>query len=626
MKRLLLGVGIIVVAAIAFFAYKNGAVVVPNTADLVEKTADQSSRRVSASGSFVGFSDESNTQAWIGIPYAKAPVGSLRWRAPQPMLPLLDEMQAIEYHQPCAQWANPTSGVIGDSGTVVGSEDCLALNIWAPAYEPQDVPVADKRLPVMVWIHGGGNTIGSANTGQAKKLVSDQNVIYVGLNYRLGVLGWFSHEAIRNTSINASDASGNYGILDLIAGLQWVQDNIEAFGGDPENVTIFGESAGGRNVYALIASPLAKGLFHKAISQSGSAHTEQLDRAENYSDDEIPGIELSSNELMNRVLVTADRADDRDHARELLDQMGSGEKMGFMRDRSVDEIFTAIGDPGGYGMYSAPQNIRDGYVLPKASLFELFKNKNAYNSVPMILGSNRDEAKLFMAQDPEYVTKWFGVIPEIKDENAYNAFSAYLSDHWKALAVDEPALTLSETQGDIYAYRFDWDEGPDTMLVDFSKLIGAGHALEIAYVFGDFEAGIPVPFLMTEENEVGRFALSDSMMNYWGEFAHTGNPATGQDKQQVEWKAWNNNAEKTMIFDTATDGGIRMVDSIMTVEGLKRRMVSDPLFSDQEAYCEMYAQLFLLSYQVNDFWNEGEYASLGKEGCGKYPPYEFNNS
>lgn len=625
MKKLLIAVGVIVVGGILFFAYKNGAVNVPNSADTSEKTVDDSSRRQPAAGSFVGFSDDNNTHAWIGIPYAKPPVGTLRWRAPQPMLPLLDEMQAINYHAPCVQWANPLSGAIGEAGTVVGSEDCLTLNIWAPAFEPQDVPAGDEKLPVMVWIHGGGNTIGSSNSYQGDKLASDQNVIYVGLNFRLGVLGWFSHEAVRNTSIDPADASGNYGTLDLIAGLQWVQDNIEAFGGDPDNVTIFGESAGGRNVYSLLASPLAKGLFHKAISQSGSARTEKLARAENYSDDENPGMELSSNELMNRVLVTADRAGDRDDAKGLLDQMGSGEKMGFMRDRTVDEIFAAIGDPGGYGMYGSPQNMRDGYVLPKVSSFELFKNKGAYNSVPMILGSNRDETKLFLAQSPKFVYKWFGVIPRIKDQNAYDTIAAYGSDQWKALSVDEPALLLSETQGDVYTYRFDWDEGPETMLVDFSKLIGAGHGLEIAYVFGDFDGGISIPFLKTEENEAGRLALSDSMMNYWGEFSRTGNPGTGQDNKQVEWMAWSNDGLKTIIFDTEKDGGIRMSDTLMTVERVKSRMVRDPLLADQEAYCELYAQMFLLSYQVGDYWDEDEYASLGAEGCSQYPPYEFDS-
>ncbi|MFQ3325043.1 MAG: para-nitrobenzyl esterase [Pseudomonadales bacterium] len=625
MKKALLGIGVVVVIVIAIIAYQGSSTDVPNSIDAIAKVADQSSRRVAPAGSFIGFSDDHDTQAWIGIPYAKPPLGNLRWRAPEPILPLLEELQAINYHSPCVQYANPISGAVGEAGTVVGSEDCLALNIWAPKFKPQNVPIGDKKLPVMVWIHGGGNTIGSANTYQGDNLAGDQNIIYVGLNYRLGVLGWFSHDAIRDTSIEPLDASGNYGLLDMIAALQWVQDNIEAFGGDPDNVTIFGESAGGRDVYALIGSPIAKGLFTKAISQSGSALTATLAQAENFSDDDVPGMALSSSELISRVLVSTNRADDRDAAIELMDKMGSGEKVGFMRDRSIEEIFAAIGDPGGFGMYATPQNIRDGYVLPEVSLYELFNNKNAYNSVPMILGSNRDEAKLFFAQNPKYVSKWFGVIPKIKDEQAYNAAAAYHSDQWKALAVDEPAVLLSETQGNIYAYRFDWDEGPDTLLVDFGKLLGAAHGLEIAYVFGSFDSGISIPFLMTEENEAGRLALSDAMMNYWGEFARTGSPSTGTDNKQVEWKSWNNSAEKTLILDTEAGGGIRMTDTIMTVKSIKDRMLSDPFLAGQETYCEMYAQLFLLSYQVHDFWNAEEYASLGKEGCRKYSPDQFSS-
>jgi para-nitrobenzyl esterase len=346
MKKILLGIGLVIIAGGGLYTYIGDLVDVPNSIDSVAKVADQSSRRLAPAGSFVGFSDDNDTQAWIGIPYAKPPVGNLRWRAPQPVLPLLEELQAINYHSPCVQYANPTAGVIGDAGTIVGSEDCLALNVWAPKFEPQNVPTGDKKLPVMVWIHGGGNTIGSANTYQGDNLAGGQNVIYVGLNYRLGVLGWFSHKAIRDTSIDPLDASGNYGLLDMIAALQWVQDNIAAFGGDPDNVTIFGESAGGRDVYALLASPVAKGLFHKAISQSGSAHTTTLQHAENFSDDDVPGMALSSNELISKVLVGSDRANDRDDAIELMAQMGSGEKVGFMRDRSVEEIFSAIGDPG----------------------------------------------------------------------------------------------------------------------------------------------------------------------------------------------------------------------------------------------------------------------------------------
>lgn len=209
-------------------------------------------------GKIVGVVQE-EIHIWRGIPYAAPPTGELRWRAPQPVTPWQDVRQADCFS--CASWQDITwcrelGG--GDPGNF--SEDCLYLNVWAPA-------VRHEPLPVMVWLHGGGYTIGAGSLppydGQA---LAKRGAIVVTVNYRLGHLGFFAHPALEG---EGAECINNFALLDQIAALRWVQDNIAAFGGDTQNVTLFGESAGARSVLSLMASPLAKGLFHKGIIQSG---------------------------------------------------------------------------------------------------------------------------------------------------------------------------------------------------------------------------------------------------------------------------------------------------------------------------------------------------------------------
>ena len=169
-------------------------------------------------------------------------------------------------------------------------------------------------------------------------------------------------------------------------------------------------------------------------------------------------------------------------------------------------------------MYSAPSNIRDGVVLPHESLLQAFARGSAYNRVPILVGTNRDESKGFMAQDPEWVSQRLGMFPNVKDQARYDALASLYSDQWKVLSVDEPARLLAANGGPtVFAYRFDWDEMPSNWLVDMPALLGAGHALELGFVFGDFEGGISLPFLFNEENLPGREALSKVMMAYWAE-------------------------------------------------------------------------------------------------------------
>ena len=497
----------------------------------------------------------------------------------------------------------------------MGDEDCLYLNVWAPA---NNSSLDSEGLPVMFWIHGGGNTIGTANTYPGARLAGGENVIVVTINYRLGLFGWLSHPALRMEGRSPRDASGNYGSLDMIAALQWVQNNIAVFAGDPDNVTIFGESAGGRDVYSLMMSPAAEGLFHKVIAQSGTPGTTPLWRAENFSDAEQPGHTLSSREWLAIQLQQAGRAHDRDAAKAMQLLMTNEEILEFMRSRSASEILAGV--EGFAGMYPAPQILRDGNVIPDANPYELLQDPSRYNSVPLMTGTNKDEAKLFMAQSPTFVEQRFGFLPRVKDLDAYNRASAYATDPWKAVAVDEPAALITANPGQpVYTYRWDWDEGGKSWLVDFGELLGAGHGLEVNWIFNKFGGGISVPGLYTEDNIPGRDILAAQMRSYWSEFARNGDPGNGRLGDQPTWNAWQPDTENLMLLDTDKGGGVRMVNEPMTAAILKQRLATDTTL-DTPTRCALFANMFLQGSPGDSFWDEGEYLALG---CGDYDPWRL---
>jgi para-nitrobenzyl esterase len=599
-------------AAVAFASFV--AIYLWQQPEPILRSALPEALRNTIAGPVMGFADEEDTFGWLGIPFAAPPVGELRWAAPKLPEPWKENREALVFEDACVQLWGPLAGVTGDVGDVIGNEDCLYLNVWAPQ---NNSDIESVGLPVMFWIHGGGNTIGTANTYPGHRLAGGEDVVLVTINYRLGLLGWMSHPALRGDGRSASDASGNYGNLDMIAALQWVQKNVASFGGDPHNVTIFGESAGGRNVYSLMASLPAKGLFHRAIVQSGSTGTTPLWRAENFADDKQPGESLSSREWLSMQLQHAGKAEDSITAKAAQLLLSNEEILTFMHSRSPEQILKGIS--GGAGMYQAPQSLRDGTVLPKESLLTLFQSPERYNDVPLMTGTNRDEAKLFMAQDPKFVERRFGFVPHIKDIDTYNSTSAYVSDAWKAGAVDEVAAVISaNSKQGVYAYRWDWDEGAKTWLVDYSILIGAGHGMEVAFVFDDFDGGILVPGFYNEQNRPGRDELAREMRSYWSQFAATGDPASGRDGDLPAWDAWNNNGPNLMILDSTSSGGSKMSREPMTIAMLKQRLAEDPDLADTKIRCSTHAELFLKANSGDDFWNEQEYLDLG---CGKYNPW-----
>lgn len=599
MKKVIVAL-ILAIAVYAFFSTR------PEP-DPVTAPASQRSLEM---GNLVGFDDIENTHAWLGVPFAASTAGENRWRAPQPASAWQGTKEALAFGESCPQPASLFGGATGEPGSVAGSEDCLSLNIWSPRFEADAIPAGENALPVMVWIHGGGNTIGSSSQYPAPVLAGRENLIVVTVNYRLGLLGWFSHQALQETADNAEDASGNYGTLDNIAALRWVQENISTFGGDPNNVTVFGESAGGRNVFMLLASPLAKGLFQRAIAQSGATSTTPVASAQNLLQDTPPGQENSSGETLLRLLIQAEKAASPEEAATVVASMSAEKIATFLREQSISQLLDGLGTES--GMYAAPQTIRDGHVLPNESLFEVFEDPSRYNSVPTITGTNRDELKLFMAMDPEYSDRVFGIIPRIKDQASFDNEAAYHSDRWKLHAVDQPAdIMTAGGHPALYAYRFDWDEGGSIGITDWSTALGAAHALEISFVFGDFDGLLPIPRLFTAANRKGRERLSEQMMSYWSEFARTGHPGKGIHGDLPVWTTWQSGRGGMMLLDSQQGGGLRMTDSRLTLADFRRRLENDTIITDASQRCELYTQMFNSSPWGQEHFNEQEYASLG---------------
>jgi para-nitrobenzyl esterase len=469
----------------------------------------------------------------------------------------------------------------------------------------------------MVWIHGGGNTLGFADSTHGHHLAGSQQVIVVTLQYRLGVFGWFSHPALRNTAATAADASSNFGLLDQIAGLQWVHDNIAAFGGDPGNVTIFGESAGGHDVFALLTAPPAKGLFHRAIAQSGVVNSLPQSAAENYSDDTEAGLPYSAREFINGLLLADGSASDRAAAKNRQQQMSDADVASYLRGKSAEQLLAGV-TRRSLGMYLAPTVIRDGYVVPTQPLTEILADPARYNSVPLITGSNRDEYKLFLSSNPELTEKKLGVVPTIRDLPTYNRITGYFSDAWKAQAVDETAAVLQRSQGDtVFTYRLDWDEEPDYGIVDLHDLLGAAHSVDLNFVFGDDATqGLP---LRSSANAAGRETLSAAMMAYWAHFAKYGIPGNGGHADLPVWRAWSASEPSLMVFDTAQDGGVRISSDRLTIASIKQRLQTDPAIVKPVERCQLYVQLFYAGL-TNTYWDESEYDNWG---CGVYPYQEF---
>lgn len=555
-------------------------------------TADPTSRRTPPAGPVVGFTGRYGSHAWRGLPYAVPPVGPRRWRAPAPAAPWTQEREALAPGAACVQYAGIFAGVPGDAGEVVGDEDCLTLDVWAPRVAPE--AIASARWPVMVWIHGGGNTIGTARFYDGGHLAETQQVVVVAIQYRLGPLGWFRHPAVQAADASPEDRSGNFGTLDMIQALTWVRDNVAAFGGDPGNVTIFGESAGGTDVFSLLLAPPARGLFHRAIVQSGGLNFATVDAAERWQDATPPGHPNSSAEVLARLLVAEGTAPDAAAARARVDGAAPGALAAPMRAVPAASILRAYPPgPGGSGLIQMPVVIREGTVVPTDDPLALLGRAGGHAAVPVLVGTNRDEMKLFMANDPARVWKLFGLFPRIRDPRWYDLSAEYMSRMWKATGADEPAARLAAAGTPVWVYRFDWDEEPTVFGTDLSQLLGAAHGLEIPFVFGHWELGRAASSVFDDGNLAGRNVLGSQMASYWSRFAATGDPLQGRDGSLVAWTRWDAapGAPRCLVLDTPAGGGLRMVNEEVTRATVLDAVEDDPRLATPRDRCRIYREL-----------------------------------
>lgn len=463
-----------------------------------------------------------NTFSWKGIPYARPPVNDLRWKAPQPPEVRSEPFTADAFCDLCPQFVdhdrNPATPQI-----TVGNEDCLYLNIWTP----RD---AEGDLPVFFWIHGGGNSIQWPLLFMLDGgiLAEAGNMVVVTVNYRLGPMGFWSHPALRTGDDPASD-SGNFAVLDLIQALEWVQSNIKNFGGDAGNVTIVGESAGGENVFSLLSSPMAKGLFHKAIVQSGVVRPSTPEQGEAHV-----------NRIIAKLMVDERSAADMDEAQKIIAAMSDEEIEKYMRMKSPHQFLEMYPEGRTAGMIRFPTSYIDGEVLPM-DFYQAVKSDN-HNKVPMILGSNKDEVRLFLRSVRPF-SDWradHSLFTDPAKRELYELVSKYQSDGWKVMAVDHPARLMRNITGQpfIYAYQFLWGSDGDVLDAPLDLILGACHAMEIDFVFGT-EAASLGSVAFTDRNKPGRVALQQAMMDYWSRFAHTGNPNRA-DSGLPQWDPWSN--------------------------------------------------------------------------------------
>jgi para-nitrobenzyl esterase len=452
-----------------------------------------SAPRVKTTAGRVEGKDAGPVHVFLGIPYAAPPVGELRWKPPAPVAKWSGVRPATEFGAHCMQ-----GNVFGDMNfrDAGGSEDCLTLNVWVPANP------SGAKLPVMVWIYGGGFVAGTTSEArQDGTHLAQQGVVVVSMNYRLGIFGFFVHRELAKES--GRNAAGNYGLLDQVAALRWVQANISGFGGDPANVTIFGESAGSFSVSAQMASPLAKGLFQKAIGESGGAF---------YS----AGLSFEPRSLREEKDVKA-----------VSTKLGAS-TLAELRALPAQKMLDAFAPPRSAGFDFGPDV--DGYFLPEPvpAIFAAGKQ----NDVPLLAGWNHDEGSFEIASSPQKPTadslqaaaqKEFGekageflkLYPSDTPEQALRSVEDFAGDRFIAFSTWQWMESEAKTgKHPIYRYRFDLGPPSDPK----APQMGAYHSAEIEYVFGQLDSKAGIAW-RAEDRE-----LSAEMQKYWANFARHGDP------------------------------------------------------------------------------------------------------
>jgi len=436
-----------------------------------------------------------------GIPFAAPPVGELRWKAPQPAPRWSSVRQADKFGSACLQ-----TNVFGDIyfRDSQPSEDCLNLNVWVPA-KP-----ASSKLPVLLWYYGGGFVAGAnCEPRYDGENLAKKGIIIVEPNYRLGVFGFLSHPEL--TKESGRDASGNYGLLDQVAALQWVVKNIAAFGGDPHNITIAGESAGSFSVSALMASPLSRNLFQKAIGESGAFFPSGP----------------------NAGLDTKSLAEAEQFGVKFAESVGANSLAQMRAKPGNDLLQAAAKNNRGFGF--SPDI--DGYFLPTVAL--AIYAQGAQSHVPLLAGWNADEGKMFVLFAPQkptaksfaelaqsrfgdHAAEFLKLYPAATDQEALLSAEALASDDFIAYSTWK-WIDMQRQTGNAPVYQYYFEQVP--AVKPGAKIgplpaseTGSRHACEIEYVFQTLKSQEGVPW--TEDD----FKVSDAMSSYWVNFAKNGNP------------------------------------------------------------------------------------------------------
>ena len=487
------------------------------------------SPEVSLSTGLVQGTLDEGVPCFFGIPYAQPPIGPLRFRPPVPVEPWSGMLDATE-RRGIAPQPPPTPGLAVPGDPTEQSEDCLHVNIWTPV-------VDGGNRPVMVFIHGGSFITGAGANSvyRGRWLAEFGDVVVVTINYRLGALGFLAHSAL----IDDDGSVGNYGLMDQIAALEWVADNIAAFGGDPGNVTVFGESAGAMSICTLLATPRARGLFHRAILQSGPHFTQSRERALTVGDRLVEALGL----------VNPSRAD--------LEGIPAEDFVA-----ATAELWSLPPEPGVIALPLLP--VVDGVFLevdPDEAIA-----KGSASGISVMIGTNRDEMSMFALGDPAYASideaglaRWLDVaMPGCDPAEVVTAYVAARTARgeptdpsalWVAMATDVifrgPSLVVASAQATlgerVFVYLF-------TQETDvFGGILGSCHALELPYVFGTIrEEAINV----FAGGGPGSGALSEEMMRAWTSFARTGQPET-----PATWAPFETRVKATRVF--GPNGGLR---------------------------------------------------------------------
>ena len=533
---------------------------------------------------------KNNVVNWDDIPYALPPTGDLRWRAPVKLVS--SKKSNIIYPKEnnfCVQEPSGLGGSEGD-GFFSGTEDCLYLDIKKPKN------ISKELLPVMFWIHGGGNTSGLKDIYDFSTMVKKHDVIVVSINYRLGPFGWFFHPSIQNLQTGI-DKSSNFGTLDIIAALEWVKHNIKLFGGDPDNVTIFGESAGGHNVLSLLVAKQAKGLFHKAISQSGYTTTYSKEDAYKQTSESSTSKHTSWN-VVNKII--------NERSLDISQEKNNIAVRNLLKSLKAEEFFKH------YSKRPSYENLiiltADGIVIPEVGLTKALSMKEYVNNVPTIAGANKDEVKLWLASAKYFVDldySFLGSIFEVpkvilNDIDAFNLFNSYRSRAWKIRGVDDPLRSLHISGNrDLYAYRYDWDDHRRFIIADFKELIGAAHATEIPLLTGNNKLVGGYGFLIYPNGPSKRFT-SKNMMKFWTNFAKNGEP--GISTNGVEWTKYNgqvNIPSSYMILDNKRN--LKMNTDEFSFSSLVRDLHKENALTNLEK-CVVLLQM--LTYVGDDLYDD----------------------